>query len=293
MEQSLEGKMAVWDDPSSAPDTLNRSEFANRVAKGLSDWSSNESLVTAIYGPWGSGKTWLLKTLEENLTGTGETTICHFSPWQFESSAQITVEFFASVSKVLDKPEQKTEKARQRATLWKNLGHAVTVGQITTLTASAALVVPLAVPGVFDWLKKLLKVGQDQAETAAQAPGISELRSRLLRLFSEPDAKKILVMIDDLDRLEDEQIRMIFRLVKATANFPNLNYLLLGERGQLAAALDKISDGQGDRYLEKIVQIPLTLPRASNHQIRSRLWDGLAIVADTCGYELVQRRLIN
>ena len=278
--------MAVWDDPTSAPDTLNRAEFAERVAKGLSEWTTNESLVTAIYGPWGSGKTWLLKTLEKNLTRTGSTTICHFSPWQYESSAQITAEFFGAVSKVFDKPEDKTEKARLRATLFKKLGLAVTIGQIGALTASTALAVPLAVPGVFDWLKKLLKVGQDRAEIAAQEPGIAELRSQLLKLFREPDAKKILVMIDDLDRLEDEQIRLILRFVKTTANFPNLNYLLLGERGQLAAALNKISDGQGDRYLEKIVQIPLTLSRANSHQIRGRLWDGLAIIASGCGYEL-------
>ncbi|MBP9225062.1 MAG: hypothetical protein KBF76_14420 [Verrucomicrobiales bacterium] len=286
MEPSLESNVAVWDDPSSAPDTLNRTEFAGRVARGLSNWSSNESLVTAIYGPWGSGKTWLLKNIEATLIKTGETTICHFSPWQYESNAQITAEFFASVSKVLDCSDTKNDKARQRSILWKKLGQAVAVGQIGLLAASTALGVPVAVPGVLNWLKSLLKIGQDRAEIAAQAPGIAELRNRLLKLFSDPDAKKILVMIDDLDRLEDEQIRMIFRLVKTTANFPNLNYLLLGERSQLAAALDSISNGHGDRYLEKIVQIPLTLPRASSHQIRGRLWDGLEIVAGSCNYEL-------
>jgi len=285
MEPSLESNVAVWDDPSSAPDTLNRTEFAGRVARGLSNWSSNESLVTAIYGPWGSGKTWLLKNIEATLIKTGETTICHFSPWQYESNAQITAEFFASVSKVLDCSDTKNDKARQRSILWKKLGQAVAVGQIGLLAASTALGVPVAVPGVLNWLKSLLKIGQDRAEIAAQAPGIAELRNRLLKLFSDPDAKKILVMIDDLDRLEDEQIRMIFRLVKTTANFPNLNYLLLGERSQLAAALDSISNGHGDRYLEKIVQIPLTLPRASSHQIRGRRWDGLEIVAGSCNYE--------
>ena len=278
--------MAVWDDPGSAPDSLHRSEFASRVATGLSNWTSNESLVTAIYGPWGSGKTWLLKKIEEQLAQAGNTTICHFSPWQYESNAQIAAEFFGSILKVLDSPEDRSEKSRQRATLWRKLGQAVTIGQIGVLAASTAWGIPLPVPGVLESLRKLFKVGQDRAASDGNEPGISELRNQLLKLFSEPGAKKILVMIDDLDRLEDEQIRMIFRLVKTTANFPNLNYLLLGERGQLSAALDKISDGQGDRYLEKIVQIPLTLPRASSHQIRGRLWDGLEIVARSCNYEL-------
>lgn len=286
MEDSLETKISTWDDPSFAPDTLRRSEFAKRVAKGLSQWSSNESLVTAIYGPWGSGKTWLLRRLEENLTKDANITVCHFSPWQYENSAQITSEFFATISRALDLEIEQNPKGQTRAILWKKLGQAVVVGQITAITVAAALGAQMPDTSALVALKQLLNVGEDGAKTTPGIRGISEIRSDLYNLFIEPEAKRILVMIDDIDRLEDDHIRMIFRLVKTTANFPNLHYLLLGERRQMAGALDGISNNQGDRYLEKIVQIPLTLPQANGHEIRGRLWEGLEIVARECGYKL-------
>ena len=41
-------------------DALDRSEYAEHIAKGILKWKSKESLCLALHGPWGSGKTSLI-----------------------------------------------------------------------------------------------------------------------------------------------------------------------------------------------------------------------------------------
>lgn len=287
--ESIEERLRVWDDPSRSPDTLDRSSFADRICESLESWVSSESLIIAIYGPWGSGKTWLRTRIEEKLENSERVSVCRFSPWQFESNEQITTEFFVAVLKTLEKigaKDPSDKSAGKRAALFKLLGQIVTVGQLGLLAASNMLGDEATTAAALGSVRKLFDIGEKSARNRSAIPSLSELRRELIDLFASPDAPAILVTIDDLDRLEDEQIRMILRLIKATANFPNLNYLLLGERGQMSAALDPISGNAGDRYLEKVIQIPLTLPHASESEIRGRLWDGMELIARDCNYDI-------
>ena len=66
-------------------------------------------------------------------------------------------------------------------------------------------------------------------------------------------------MVDDLDRLNTSEIRDIFRLVRLTANFPNIVYLLAFDRGRVEAALAE-QGIPGRDYLEKILQVGLDIP---------------------------------
>jgi len=84
----------------------------------------------------------------------------------------------------------------------------------------------------------------------------AEIRSTLQKL-GEP----VLVVIDDVDRLDAEQIRMVMQLVKANADFPNVTYLILFERRIVEKSLDDEKNGiDGQRYLQKIVHRGYDLP---------------------------------
>ncbi len=81
--------------------------------------------------------------------------------------------------------------------------------------------------------------------------------------------RPVLVVIDDIDRLEPEEIRTVFRHVKANADFPRLTYLLLFQRDIVEKALSEISGGQGRDYLEKIVQAAFDLPVVESTRIHT------------------------
>lgn len=89
-------------------------------------------------------------------------------------------------------------------------------------------------------------------------------------------AKKLIIVIDDIDRLCDEEIREIFQLVKSIADFKNTIYILSYDREIVTKALDKTQQGKGEEYLEKIVQIPLVLLYVSKNELDKIFLDKLS-----------------
>ena len=84
---------------------------------------------------------------------------------------------------------------------------------------------------------------------------------------------------------------MIFRLLKTTVNFPNLHFLILGERHQLAKALDPVAHNEGARYMEKIVQVPVYMPEIDSVFLKNRMQEGLTLIANSYGYTITPERL--
>ncbi len=79
--------------------------------------------------------------------------------------------------------------------------------------------------------------------------------------------KKILIVIDDIDRLNNNEIQQIFQLVKMLGNFPNTIYLLSMDDTIVANSLKEVQKYDGYKYLEKIVQVPLRLPLSKKEDI--------------------------
>jgi hypothetical protein len=80
--------------------------------------------------------------------------------------------------------------------------------------------------------------------------------------------------MDDLDRLTSEQLRMVFQLVKANTEFPNVVFLLLFQRDLVE---EKLKDGKqtGRNYLEKIIQVPFNIPKIEPSQVHNVLFRNL------------------
>lgn len=291
LEPNFQSQIKLWDDPRNAPDLLAREAFAERIAHALSNWKKEESLVVALFGNWGTGKSWLLHRVTAQLQKESSFIVCDFNPWQLESNEQITSEFFTAILEIL--PEDDSPNHQQRAQLWATLGALVSVAKIGTTVASVTNPAIAAVNPVLSGIQKLLEKGKDAAVAAEQQTNatLSGVRESLLELFKEEDAPKIVVTIDDLDRLPDEQIQMIFRLLKTTVNFPNLHFLILGERHQLAKALDPVAHNEGDRYMEKIVQVPVYMPEIDSVFLKNRMQEGLALIAHSYGYTITPERL--
>jgi len=80
--------------------------------------------------------------------------------------------------------------------------------------------------------------------------------------------KQIVVIIDDIDRLTSEEIRDLFRTVKAVGDFPYITYLMAFDKGVVTMALEGMQGIPGDQYLEKIVQAPFELPLPDKESLR-------------------------
>jgi predicted KAP-like P-loop ATPase len=103
---------------------------------------------------------------------------------------------------------------------------------------------------------------------------ISAVKNELSNLLKDIDTKMIIV-IDDIDRLTNTEIRQIFQLVKSLADFPNTIYLLSFDKDVVINALKKVQEGSGHDYLEKVVQVPFEIPQISYQEIENFLFKNL------------------
>ncbi|MEA9992921.1 P-loop NTPase fold protein [Pseudomonas sp. 10B1] len=265
-------------------DRLRRADFADRIARVLSELSPREGIVFAIRGGWGFGKSSLKNLISERLEArSDDTPWLDFNPWQWGDSSAIARALFGQIADRLGGENSKAEHARAEAL--RHYGAILTGASAplknasgsnhvisSVLTNASVLFVASAIG--FD----LPTVAKIAAALAALSVGTSLLGRTLLHLgkdrTGEPldkvrealDARlrelqrPLIVFVDDIDRLEPEQIRALLRQVKANANLPNIVFVLLFQSSIVERALDPVADGDGRAFLEKIVQSNFDLP---------------------------------
>lgn len=288
-------------------DVLGRYPFAASIGKAISGWKHRDSLVIALYGPWGSGKSSIknmaLRAISEL---PDQPLIIDFNPWQWAGEERLTQAFFQEVGRCLGRDE-KSASSRQRAKTWAlysaylkttaNLAEGfahlakwalLTFGAATLVGGGISIVsglppwltllagVPLAMAAALKWGKGLSEEMAALFEKRAQfhEESLPELKSRLSKLF-EPLTHPVVVVMDDVDRLTPLEIRQLFRLVKANADLPNVVYFLLFQRDLVEEALDQEMLGHGKGYLEKIVQVGVDVPALQRAQLYNVLFRGL------------------
>src|SRR2546428_9175321 len=100
--------------------------------------------------------------------------------------------------------------------------------------------------------------------------GVGGRRAKVEKALRALD-KPIVVVIDDIDRLTSSEIRDIFKLVRLTANFPNVVYIVAFDRNRVEAALAE-QGIPGRDYLEKILQVSVDLPAVPAHVLNKQIF---------------------
>jgi predicted KAP-like P-loop ATPase len=263
-------------------DLLGRAPFAESLASAIKGWRGNESLVVALYGPWGSGKSSVKNMVLQTLRSaeTNCPLIIEFNPWQWSGQNQLAEAFFREIGLILDRSDA-SEHGKQRAAKWRTYGTYLTLG--ASLAKSLKTILPiLGLPG--SGIAEMFAKGMEQSAAVAQEGSkgvedqgvaqertLSELKKELSDSLKELK-KPILVVLDDIDRLTPEEIRLLFQLVKANADFPNVVYLLLFQRDIVERSLDSPPAISGHEFLEKIVQVGFDIPRIERARLERVLF---------------------
>ena len=261
---------------------LGRDSFAQRLAQDISEWRGGDSLVIAIYGNWGCGKTSLKERILWHLRSTDKDyPILEFNPWQFSGGGDLSGAFLDELDSIL-----KTGKAGQSSreaskllrTYTKRLSRfagtmtktiAPLFGERSPFGAAVARALGEMSTRFGDWIES-----REEPTKETEKRTLPEIKQALALAMSQLD-RPILVTIDDIDRLTTNEAPEIFQLVKINADFPKLIYLLLFDRHAICKALDKVSNRRGKEYLEKIVQVGYHLPEAPIDKIRGVLFKGI------------------
>ncbi len=228
-------------------DRFQRSDFADALVDQVLALPKNESFVLGLVGPWGSGKTSILKMLEESLVSNDEVAVLEFNPWLFSGTEQLAAHFFQELAAQLhESSDKKLQEAGE-----------MLVGYSEALSPLSAL------PVVGKWLERIAGSGKFlgallRRKGGALPASVTLQRRQIEELLAE-QGKRLLIIIDDIDRLPKADIREVFKLVRLTADFPNTTYILSFDRARIEDALGE-TEGEGRAYLEKILQVTFDLP---------------------------------
>jgi predicted KAP-like P-loop ATPase len=292
------------DDPinNKEDDIIGSNGFAKGLGNSILKYKEKESLVIALCGEWGQGKSSVINLTKKYLKNAPDNklTIIDFNPWSF-SEENITGCFFNEIATKLEKTKSNTKDEKIAKNLRDYAGlissapnqktatwlinflfviPAMIIGEVSryfitfitkyynssiSILTIAIISIIIAFIIVFFFRNLLIKMANFfNKRTNYHFKSISEIKKDLEDRL-EKRKENILIIIDDIDRLNKEEIKQLFKLIKNNANFPSFIYLTSFDRKIVEKNLE--SEQEGADYLSKIVQVSFDIPLASEDKI--------------------------
>jgi hypothetical protein len=215
-------------------DLLDRKKFIGDLQKEIENILFSDSFVFGLYGSWGEGKTSVINLLKNKFESNKDYITVNIDPWNFKDEEAILSAFY----------NQMEESLSQKYIL----------------------------PGfkkTFMKYKNIISMGLSQTgvkiDFSNDKESIKEIKERIQSYITQ-SKKKIIIFIDDIDRLQPNEVLLIFKIVRLSANFKKIIFLLAFDpvviQGYFKENLKIDSE-----FLEKIIQKPIHLPAIEQQDI--------------------------
>ncbi|TPD68356.1 KAP family P-loop NTPase fold protein [Flavobacterium microcysteis] len=243
-------------------DLFNFKHYAEKVQKLIQLNSDNPDPITiGIYGKWGEGKTSLLNLIENKIEhfeknkDAKEYLKYHFNPWRYSNEDEMLFEFFDGLAKMF---------YVEKKTILQKIGNQITrySKYLKAIKISTTIGIPrsLGTSVSFDANKIFEALGED---LAGEQITLESLKNKVNDSIN--DAKfKVIVFIDDIDRLDKNEIYTILKLIKLNASFNNFIFIVSLDIDYVSKAIKNRfgeENNDGKMFLEKIINIPIHVPR--------------------------------
>lgn len=251
-------------------DLFNRELFANKLEK-LIEISQDENLVIAINDKWGNGKTTFLKMWESKIKKENKFKVVYFDAFKNDFQSDPFIAISSHIYSTIDDPKLKSKyldvTKRVASVLMKTT---LKVG-ISALTLGAVKGTELEdlgddiKDGLNDPLQKFIedKVTQLEQETKT----LEHLRSTLNEVAND---KKLIFIIDELDRARPDYCLELLERIKHVFNTENIYFILSVDKDQFQSVIKQnYGDIDANIYLNKFVHLWLSLPKADNKEMQS------------------------
>ncbi len=304
----------------SKDDVLDREKFVDNLVSSLLNIPENEelkpitsatSVVMGLTGAWGSGKTSILNLLKQKLEINKSVVSIYFNPWIFSNHTDLFDAFFNElrVEMGLNNEEKlltiSNSLHRYKNSIKETSGLLKSVLEISNNLSWKIIISSFVVTNLLE--PALRYINNDFLETFPAAEAIIiigvglSIIGGLLKIFSSlnpPEKwsilkertsleKKILdsevaivVLIDELDRLENREVRAVAQLIKAVGEIKGISYLVAYDPVRVAQALGRGKGEErlrsGEAYIEKIIQYAVPLRPLFENEIYRLLIDFLS-----------------
>ncbi|UPO98415.1 KAP family NTPase (plasmid) [Cetobacterium somerae] len=235
-------------------DKLNRKDFIERIIEGILGYKDTDSLVIGLEGNWGSGKTSILNIIEKELENK-KINVFKFNPWNFSIRKQLVSDFFEQFSLFVGSRSNVKEALKEVSKSLMKISYILK--PITTIAG--------VVPIVGNITKGVEELGNSY-EKISNTIDLESIKKGVEKALGDGD-EKIIIFIDDLDRLLDSEICEVLQFVKGIGDLKNIIYILAYDKQIVINSLDKVTSNKGEEYLKKIVQIQMELPIITSTKI--------------------------
>ena len=266
-------------------DKLGFREVAKRIAMSLVDRASEDGLVVGVEGSWGSGKSSLLFLIEDELGRLPKPqrpTVISFRPWLIGNRDALIAGLFGELARELEQVANNdvdatwvsTAKAKEAVVALRSfMGALGQFGSAIEVAGDASGIGPVK------YLGKFVKVGGELFTKKPAAPQLSVLKDKLVNSLREL-GHRFVITVDDVDRLEPQEVLEVLRLVRSVVDLPNVIYLLCYDEKTLAHSIQTAAMVEsGQSYLEKIVQMTVMVPAPEPFKLRQWFTDDLNLIA--------------
>ena len=227
-------------------DLLGRRKEAQDLAEKIFQTdTSNAAFTIGLTAPWGAGKTSFMLAMKDYLEKrhSDETILLDFNPWMYRKAPNLTQVFFEELSRALAPYNSALASGFTRY-----------VDHILDKDDSA-------------WLRlgvRLLPQGFKAKSTSEQYEFLKKEIGKL--------GRKIMIFIDDVDRLDGEELVELFSLIRnSSLSFPHMSYILAYDKEYVASQLQSKFNEHTYRYMEKILQEEYPLAKITPEQLEEAL----------------------
>lgn len=222
-------------------DSYQRNKLYITTYKTLENCFYSEcSFAISITGLWGSGKTTFMNYLKDEYQKKSSISIIEFEPWKNDTTEGIIRNFFTLLCKEI-------------RLYIPNISPIL--NEYIDLLLNEESVKPLKVIS-----KSLLKISNKQKEP------YKDIKTNL-----EQSKHKIVVFIDDIDRLNADEIKEVLCLIRNTANFPFVQFIVAYDKDYVCGTLKRDGIYNPELYLEKFFNTEISLPKSEERIICNEL----------------------
>ena len=267
-------------------DRLGFETLASELAGALASRAATSGMVIGLEGKWGSGKSSLIHLISAHMAKLEEQSrpyVLHFKPWLIGSRDALITAFFDDLSKMINQIKlqggdatgvtiEKTKRISEELRRY--------AGYVGMLAPAASLASILSVPGG-ELANQLLKgMKRFSKNKDSDKPTLDSLKNHIEgALASLPNP--IIVFVDDVDRLDPDEIVELLRLVRSVADFPNVTYVLCYDTEIVSQAISTaLKVNSGPAYLEKIFQMTVRVPEPEPFALRKMFEQDLSQIID-------------
>ena len=289
----------MWTDNETDEDLLGFSIHSNLLKSIVID-EKLLPVTIGLFGDWGGGKSSILKILQHGLEKEDKVAVVYFNSWVFEgyedAKCAILSTILQELSSQRDLKNLIGDEARDliKRVNWMKLAQLGVSAGISYLaanplpfmmSASTALKDTSAKSGggaekeasdidVFDYVKN--------AEETTHS--VRSFRDDFQKLINKTKLKSLVILVDDLDRCSPERLIDNLEAIKLFLNVKQTAFIVAADRRIVENAIrirysKMLSDEKSAQaveslvtdYLEKLIQIPYSLPKLAPHEVRSYL----------------------